>query len=612
MKGVIVMKGKLKRILSLALLAALLAGAVNLPLPGLSPAARAEGDFKIQYGILVEYTGPGGIVRIPRGVKTIGNKVFYGRNDITGVVIPNTVTAIGEKAFWSCFNLRGVAIPNTVKTIGKEAFYSCYHLKKVTLPKGVTEIGAGAFSRCPNLKKVTIPKGITRIDFGAFSNCTRLTSVTIPNTVDVIAAHAFDSCVILKKVTLPKGVTTIGSSAFYGCTSLTGITIPNTVDVIGEYAFKLCTNLKRVTIPKGVKRIDYGTFTECTSLTSIVIPSSVTLIDGCAFKGCTGLTSVVIPDSVTMLMVDAFDDCPNLRFVTLPSGVEAPDFVGSNPVTTVIPDNLLPPAIFLKVGQSMALPRFKGAKVTWSVDKPDVAAIVKNRTVRGLKGLDATLTLKVEQVAQGKALTLNGQPLKPGKEYEIVLTVFGKGNRMATKVAINGPRKLTLHPLGPAYGYPSTAKLDLVLTPASLPWVWKAFCFYISSNPGVAQVLSDGTIVAIKPGKAVITAYTPNMKTAKVTVTVKGWVTSLRLKGEDNKYVKRLTLEKGQDHQLIPEFNWDAALKAVRWTSSKPTLVYVDKYGKVSAEYFKGTAKITATALDGSGKKATVVVSVTE
>ncbi len=519
MKGAILMKGKHIRVLSLVLLAALLAGAVNLP--GLSPAARAGDGFTILYGgMLVEYTGPGGIVRIPRGVKRIGTEVFLGRSDITGVVIPDTVTAIGEKAF-----------------------YGCTGLKKVTLPKGLTEIGKAAF-------------------YG---------------------------CVSLKKVTLPKGLTTIGAEVFEDCRNLTGITLP-----------------------QGVTKIDYEAFWRCTSLTRIVIPSSVTSIGDCAFFGCTGLTSVVIPDSVTTIAEDAFGGCPNLRFAALPSEAQAPDFAGSNPATTVIPDNLLPPAIFLKVGQSMALPRFKGAKVTWSVDKPDVAAIVKNRTVRCLKGIDATLTLKVEQAAQGKALTLNGQPLKPGKEYEVVLTALAKGDPMATKVAINGPRKLTLHPLGMAHGYPSTAKLDLVLTPASLPGLWKAFCFYISSNPGVAQVLGDGTIVAVKPGKAVITAYTPNMKTAKVTVTVKGRVTSLRLKGEDNKYVKRLTLKKGQSRQFFPEFNGDAALKAVHWTSSNPTVAYVrDTYNYVYGNS-KGTAKITATALDGSNKKATVVVTVTE
>jgi uncharacterized protein YjdB len=194
-----------------------------------------------------------------------------------------------------------------------------------------------------------------------------------------------------------------------------------------------------------------------------------------------------------------------------------------------------------------------------------------------------------------------------------VLKVVGKGEATVRKVAINGPRKLTLHPLGLEHGYPATAALDLVFTPAAFPGSdeWKENCFYISGNPGVAQVLDDGTIVAIKPGKAVITAYTPNMKRAKVTVTVKGRVTSLKLEDEGGNEVKRLALQRGGRFRLTPEFNGDAALKSVRWTSSKPAVAYVDGNNDVNA-LSTGTARVTATALDGSNKKATVVVTVTE
>jgi hypothetical protein len=589
MKGVIVMKGKLKRILSLALLAALLAGAVNLPLPGLSPAARAEDDFNIWNNILVGYTGPGGIVRIPRKVRIIGKEVFSWRGDITGVVIPDTVTAIWEKAFYHCSGLKVLAVPNTVKTIGEWAFASCSRLKKVTLPKGVTKIGEGAFYGCRSLKKVTLPKGVTEIGGYAFSYCTRLTDVTIPNTVDVIGEDAFDSCVSLKRVIIPDSVTEIGTRAFCKCTSLAGVKFGNGLDKIWDNAFAYCIILK-----------------------DIILPSSVTFIGQYAFGNCTGLTSVVIPDSVSDIAADAFDDCPNLRFVTLPSAPTALDFVGSNPVKTVIPDNLLPPAVFLREGQRMVLPKFKGAEVEWSVAGEPIAEIINNNVVRGVARGDAILRMTVAQAAQGKALTLNGQPLKPGKAYDIGLKVLKKGEAAMQKVAINGPRKLTLHPLGRGYGYPATAKLDLVLIPASLPWSWKEYCFYISSNPGVAQVLGDGTIVAVKPGKAVITAYTPNMKTAEVTVTVKGWVTSLRLKDEYDNYVNRMTLipTSEDEYILIPVFNWDAAFKAVRWTSSNPRVANVDWNGYVYGNS-KGTARITAIALDGSGKKATVVVTVT-
>jgi hypothetical protein len=217
--------------------------------------------------------------------------------------------------------------------------------------------------------------------------------------------------------------------------------------------------------------------------------------------------------------------------------------------------------------------------------------------------------MTVAQAAQGKALTLNGQPLKPGKAYDIGLKVFATEAVTAGKVAVNGPRRLTLHPLGLEYGYPAAEKLDLVLAPESLPGVWKEYCFYISSNPSVAGVLGDGTIVAVKPGKAVITAYTPNMKAAKVRVTVKGWVTSLRLMDSSGAPVKRLTLGVEEDCLLTPEFNWDAALKEVRWTSSNPRVAAVFWDGEVFARS-RGTARITATALDGSNKKATAVVTV--
>lgn len=73
----------------------------------------------------------------------------------------------------------------------------------------------------------------------------------------------------------------------------------------------------------------------------------------------------------------------------------------------------------------------------------------------------------------------------------------------------------------------------------------------------------------------------------------------------------KLTLDKDDYLRLIPEFDADAAYQAVRWSSSKPAVAFVDGYGTVLA-LSKGTAKITATAMDGSRKKATVIVTVTE
>ncbi len=584
------MKGNLKRILTLALLAALLAASA-LPLPGLPPAARADGDFVIVNGELTEYNGPGGVVRIPHGVTAIGEGVFKNRDDITGVIIPKGVRTIGEDAFWGCTGLKRVVLPSTLLEISSRAFYGCERLPSIAIPKRVTVIGARAFANCFSLKKVTLPRGLEAIGEGVFNACRSLTRVTIPNTVTAIGAGAFQYCYSLQRVNIPKGVTGIESSTFYFCENLTAITIPDTVQGIGEDAFA-----------------------HCRSLTSVTIGNGVTTVGEYAFMQCRSLTSIVIPDSVTTIAANAFSGCKNLRLLTLPAGLqEPPVFPSGDTQTTVIPDDLLPPMIVLKVGQSMALPRFKGARVRWRILDTSTAEarIIKNRTVRGVKAgaVPTTLIMKVDGAAQGKALTLNGQPLKPGKEYWIDLMVLGKGEPTARKVAIR-PRKMTLHPLG--YGYPTMVDLDLVLTPTTLPdfWFQKSNRCYTSSNPRVAQVLYDGTVYAIRPGKATIRVYIPNMKTASATVTVKGRVTSLRLKGEGGGYVKKLTLKKGDYYELTPELNWDAALKEVRWTSSNPVVAMVaDNQIETMAP---GRTVITATALDGSNKRASVVVTVTE
>ena len=68
-------------------------------------------DFLIEDGVLVDYCGQGGDVRIPDGV-----------------------TAIGVNAFRSCEGLRSVVIPAGVARIERDAFARCRALTHVCLP----------------------------------------------------------------------------------------------------------------------------------------------------------------------------------------------------------------------------------------------------------------------------------------------------------------------------------------------------------------------------------------------------------------------------------------------------------------------------------------------
>lgn len=132
---------------------------------------ESTADFSIENGVLKGYSGPGGNVTIPSGVKTIG-----------------------DMAFFKCIGLESVVIPEGVTIIGTRSFERCYNLKSVTIPAGLTKICNGAFAECKCLESVTIPEGALGIGFRAFKMCFSLERLTIPASVTFIGAEAFDSC----------------------------------------------------------------------------------------------------------------------------------------------------------------------------------------------------------------------------------------------------------------------------------------------------------------------------------------------------------------------------------------------------------------------------------
>jgi uncharacterized protein YjdB len=130
-----------------------------------------------------------------------------------------------------------------------------------------------------------------------------------------------------------------------------------------------------------------------------------------------------------------------------------------------------------------------------------------------------------------------------------------------------------------------------------------------SSDPSIASVnKTTGKVTTKKTGKVTITCTAADGSGVKATckITVKQPVTKITLSKS------KVTLKKGKTVTLKKTVEPSSAnTKTVTWKSSNKKVATVDKNGKVKA-VGPGTATITCTATDGSGKKATCTVKVTK
>lgn len=124
-----------------------------------------------------------------------------------------------------------------------------------------------------------------------------------------------------------------------------------------------------------------------------------------------------------------------------------------------------------------------------------------------------------------------------------------------------------------------------------------------SSNQSVATVSQSGIVKARKSGTAVITAKVAG-KSLRCRVIVKQPVTKIRLNQ------KSISISKGKTYTLRATVTpTNATNRAVTWKSSNKKVVTVTSKGKIKA-VGAGKATITATAKDGSRKKATCKITV--
>ena len=173
-------------------------------------------------------------VKLPAGMKLIGNRAFRYCESLEVIHIPMTVEYIGDFALYGCKMLKQVTFEEVSSNgqslistcnarsdlqIGRHVFANSHQIKTLFFPKRVSEIGAYACNNCKGLTTVVIERGVKKIGIAAFKNCQLLTSVTIGDGVAWIGETAFADCKYLQYIIIPTSIKHIGKHVFIGCKS---------------------------------------------------------------------------------------------------------------------------------------------------------------------------------------------------------------------------------------------------------------------------------------------------------------------------------------------------------------------------------------------------------
>ncbi|MBR6639711.1 MAG: leucine-rich repeat protein [Muribaculaceae bacterium] len=484
-------------------------------------------------------------ITLPDGLNTIGKHVFLECTKIKTIVVPNSVTAIGGGAFKLCSSLENISLSENIKeiayymfngcsnlnsvnlqnvyTIGEGAFMDCSQLEEIVLSDSLSIIHKKAFSRCKALCSIVLPNGITTIDVDAFAGCRKITKIyskaVVPPTVAsdfpnysaslAVPADALEAYkaadywknftnivgvgeltdgttfvvdgITYKKVaegqaevtygdvaytgdiTIPASVTyanldyeiiAVSDSAFYRCEGLTAITLPESLKTIGKRSFSLCLNIKSIIVPNSVISIDGAAFANCTSLESITLPNEIKTLGNFLLYNNISLKSIIIPDAVVSIRDNCFQNCTSLTEILFPENIAAighDAFLGCNNITKLYSNAVVPPTVV------NGFPNYSASLYVQpqSVEAYVAAEYWKNFNVKAIPGI---------------ALD-------------------------ATEMEMNIGDEVTL-----------TATIDPAdITDSQIKWS--------SSDDDIAMVDDNGKVVALTPGKAIITATTADGRT---------------------------------------------------------------------------------------------------
>ena len=306
----------------------------------------------------------------PDSLTTIGDYAFSGCTSLeaigpTIVRLGKGVRSIGKGAFKNCTSIKTLIMADCLTTIGDSAFINCTGLNNVTMGYATQSIGMGAFAQCNNIKSFTCkadnpPAVGDETCFAAFQNQATLkvgyfashkyqeaeywkefqTIETFNDGIDGIYYqidgdqaivtyrdnnyNSYSGNVVIPESIEHEGVTyqvtAIGDNAFKNSKELISVIIPSSINRIGSYAFKSCTGLSSISLPREVTTINEHAFDSC-GITAIIVPDAITAIAPGCFANCHQLETISLPAGLTAIGKEAFYRCNSLKSIDLPETV---------------------------------------------------------------------------------------------------------------------------------------------------------------------------------------------------------------------------------------------------------------------------------------------------
>lgn len=141
-------------------------------------------EFEISGGCLKKYNGHDFNLKVPEGVRVIGEGALRDCRDIEEVTLPEGLERIENEAFQWCANLRRVNAPESLVYVGVDAFagtpfYRYYNENEVEWIDDFLMLGKCLFKARRNLRRAVIPEGTVTICADAFNERVLLAEVEI-------------------------------------------------------------------------------------------------------------------------------------------------------------------------------------------------------------------------------------------------------------------------------------------------------------------------------------------------------------------------------------------------------------------------------------------------